>query len=244
MGLDVLVEEDFIKAHVVGGQHGFAALSVNTPLDRTDAAALLPDGRLHLALTRDTHERLGLVGAHSATTPNGYRVTLDLVSRKFNGTNPFYHKVRDALRERAAPLDLLCVTTRRRQRDRPAVHEWLGAQACAFTALGDGALSAATELPVAAAPCVLAAHRWQGLLASDSVERMIGACRRLLAARACPWAAVSVWGFEDAPVSWGGAEHGRSALGGGENDYHVLLLLGEQYALFVAAGAADGFTKF
>ncbi|KAJ1475252.1 hypothetical protein T484DRAFT_1829051 [Baffinella frigidus] len=23
----------------------------------------------------------------------------------------------------------------------------------------------------------------------------------------CAWAAVSVWGFEDAPVSWGRAEH-------------------------------------
>lgn len=53
-------------------------------------------------------------------------------------------------------------------------------------------------------------------------------------------------GFEDAPVSWAGAEHGRSVLGGGagENYYHVVLLPGEQYAVFVAAGAADCFTKF
>lgn len=53
-------------------------------------------------------------------------------------------------------------------------------------------------------------------------------------------------GFEDAPVSWGGAEHGRAVLGGGggENDYHIVLLPGEQYAVFVAAGAADCFTKY
>lgn len=53
----------------MGGAHSIAALSVNTPLDRTDAAALTPDGRLHLALTGDTHERLGLLGARSATSP-------------------------------------------------------------------------------------------------------------------------------------------------------------------------------
>lgn len=45
-------------------------------------------------------------------------------------------------------------------------------------------------------------------------------------------------------MSWGGAEHGRSALGGGENDYHLVMLSDEQYALFVAAGTADCFTKF
>ena len=47
-------------------------------------------------------------------------------------------------------------------------------------------------------------------------------------------------------MSWRGAEHGRTALGGcgGENDFHVVLLPGEQYAAFVAAGAADCFTKF
>ena len=47
-------------------------------------------------------------------------------------------------------------------------------------------------------------------------------------------------------MSWGGAEHGRAVLGGGggENDYNVVLLPSEQYAVFVAAGAADCFTKF
>jgi len=53
-------------------------------------------------------------------------------------------------------------------------------------------------------------------------------------------------GFGDAPVSWRGAEHGRATCdgGGGENDYSVVLLPGGQYVLFVASGAADGFTKF
>lgn len=66
-------------------------------------------------------------------------------------------------------------------------------RAFARTELDAGALSAAADLPVDARPRFLAKHRWQGLLAGGSVERLIAACRRLLRARACPWAALSVW---------------------------------------------------
>lgn len=55
------------------------------------------------------------------------------------------------------------------------------------------------------------------------------------------WAAVHVWGFPDAPVSWHGAPHGRGPILGGENDYTLLLLPGDQYVLFVAAGEGDSF---
>jgi len=54
------------------------AVSANTPLDRTDGAALTPDGRLHLALTRGAHERLGLVGARSRTGAGAPRFPLSL----------------------------------------------------------------------------------------------------------------------------------------------------------------------
>ena len=59
--------------------------------------------------------------------------------------------------------------------------------------LDAGTLSAAADLPADARPRALAQHRWQGLLPGKSVERLIAACRRLLGARACPWAALSVW---------------------------------------------------
>ncbi len=39
----------------------------------------------------------------------------------------------------------------------------------------------------------LTQHLWRGLLPSECVERLIDAGRGLLAAGACPWAAVSVW---------------------------------------------------
>ena len=63
----------------------------------------------------------------------------------------------------------------------------------ACTELDAGALSAAADLPADAQRRALAQHRWQGLLAGGSVERLIVACRGLLRARACPWAVLSVW---------------------------------------------------
>ena len=59
----------------------------------------------------------------------------------------------------------------------------------------------------------------------------------------CEWAAVHVWGFRDAPVSWHGARHGRGPLLGGENDFTLLLLPRDQYVLFIAAGEGDGFSR-
>jgi len=59
----------------------------------------------------------------------------------------------------------------------------------------------------------------------------------------CAWAAVHVWGFQDAPVSWHGAVHGHGPMLGGENDYTVLLLPGGQYVLYVAAGEGDHFSS-
>ena len=57
------------------------------------------------------------------------------------------------------------------------------------------------------------------------------------------WAAVHVWGFQDTPVSWHGACHGHGPLLGGEDDYTVLLLPGDQYVLYVAAGEGDHFSS-
>ena len=64
--LAALADEDFVERHVRPEAAHFCALSVNTPLDRTDAAAVLPDGRLVLAVTDETHQKLGLVGLKKA----------------------------------------------------------------------------------------------------------------------------------------------------------------------------------
>ena len=67
--LATLADEDFVERHIRAEAACFGALSVNTPLDRTDAAAFLPDGRLLLTVAEDTYTRLGLLGAHDQDRP-------------------------------------------------------------------------------------------------------------------------------------------------------------------------------
>ncbi|KAI8915025.1 ribonuclease P 40kDa subunit-domain-containing protein [Powellomyces hirtus] len=55
-----------------------------------------------------------------------------------------------------------------------------------------------------------------------------------------PWAAVMVWGFRDAPVSWRGMEHG--CLLGGENDYLLVFKPDNQCMLFQAVASHDRFS--
>lgn len=51
------------------------------------------------------------------------------------------------------------------------------------------------------------------------------------------WAALTVHGFADAPVSWGTNEHG--VLKGGDNFYSLLMFQDDTYLLYLAAGAHD-----
>lgn len=93
-------------------------------------------------------------------------------------------------------------------------------------------------------PVDIASLRWEGLLPAASILDAITLCRDEVSRGACPWAAVMVWGFVDAPVSWQGAEHGRGPIMGGENDYILLVLPEDQYVLFVSAGEGDSFAHF
>ena len=53
-------------------------------------------------------------------------------------------------------------------------------------------------------------------------------CRQCLEADGSfPWAALSVWGFEDAPVSWRTNEHGWHFSG--DNNYTVVLFRTGQF---------------
>ena len=74
------------------------------------------------------------------------------------------------------------------------------------------------------------ALRWRGMLAPSAVHGLLTQAVALVERGAVPWAALSVWGFADAPVSWGLQEH-RFTLGGAENDYVVVVLPGGRCVL-------------
>jgi hypothetical protein len=74
--LSVFLETDFVERHIRAECAQFCALSINARLDTTDACAILPDGRLLISATRETYERLGVVGAHAAQTAGESNVSL------------------------------------------------------------------------------------------------------------------------------------------------------------------------
>ena len=52
-----------------------------------------------------------------------------------------------------------------------------------------------------------------------------------------PWAALTVWGFEDAPVSWKSNEHGW--LCSGDNGYTLVLFRSGHYWLLTSLASHD-----
>ena len=76
--------------------------------------------------------------------------------------------------------------------------------------------------------------RWRGMLAPSVVRGLLMQAVALVERGAVPWAALTVWGFADAPVSWGLQEH-RFTLQGAENDYVVVVLPGGRCVLRYAS---------
>ncbi|XP_028986991.1 ribonuclease P protein subunit p40 isoform X2 [Betta splendens] len=77
-----------------------------------------------------------------------------------------------------------------------------------------------------------------GLLLPHDVQRLIQELRCYLGqCQPESWVSLTVHGFVDSPVSWGGKEHG--VLRGGENFYTLFIFHDHTYHLHLAAGAQD-----
>ncbi|XP_026168917.1 ribonuclease P protein subunit p40 [Mastacembelus armatus] len=77
-----------------------------------------------------------------------------------------------------------------------------------------------------------------GLLLPQDVHRLIQEIRCYLEQPQLEsWLSLTVHGFVDSPVSWGGREHG--VLRGGENFYTLLMFHDHTYHLHLATGAHD-----
>ncbi|XP_040001919.1 ribonuclease P protein subunit p40 [Xiphias gladius] len=75
-----------------------------------------------------------------------------------------------------------------------------------------------------------------GLLLPQDIHRIIQEIRSYLEQpRLESWVSLTVHGFVDSPVSWGGSEHGF--LRGGENFYTLLMFHDHTYHLHLATGA-------
>jgi hypothetical protein len=69
--LQLLLQESFLDSYIQKGK--FYAFSHEARLDRGNAFAILPTGKLYLALDKDTYEQLGLEGKQSSFIPKGQR---------------------------------------------------------------------------------------------------------------------------------------------------------------------------
>ena len=125
------------------------------------------------------------------------------------------------------------------------LHEWLGMVALDLRAAlysapqpAEPLLSQLSLLNLRLAPPAAGhschALRWSGMLAPSVVRGLLMQAVALVERGAVPWAALTVWGFADAPVSWGLQEH-RFTLQGAENDYVVVVLPGGRCVLRYAS---------
>lgn len=82
--LACLMEHDFVERQIRAEAASFCAVSIDTRADVGDSAAILPDGKLHLAVSKEAYQRLGLHGAHVPHNPGAQpSICLHLLSRHF-----------------------------------------------------------------------------------------------------------------------------------------------------------------
>lgn len=79
-------------------------------------------------------------------------------------------------------------------------------------------------------------YSWSGMISIEQVQRSVARAESLLQERAVPWAALTVWGFSDAPVSWGNTEHNDDYTCP-ENNYTLLLMPHSHRIVFYMLGA-------
>ncbi|TPX67249.1 hypothetical protein SpCBS45565_g03965 [Spizellomyces sp. 'palustris'] len=121
--------------------------------------------------------------------------------------------------------------------------EWLGLLACGAARIKAGnkvdPFFSVYSAPESSKPDTIVSVRWTGYLTTHQILRIKDRVKDCMKTEGLPWAAILVWGFRDAPVSWREEDHGYFL--GGENDY-VLVFRGEQQCIsYQAVGTYDGF---
>eukprot|EP01112_Ceratiomyxa_fruticulosa_P012053 TRINITY_DN3319_c0_g1_i1.p1 TRINITY_DN3319_c0_g1~~TRINITY_DN3319_c0_g1_i1.p1 ORF type:complete len:385 (-),score=66.01 TRINITY_DN3319_c0_g1_i1:87-1241(-) len=81
---------------------------------------------------------------------------------------------------------------------------------------------------------------YEGLIPPSVVNVVVDTLRVFVSKRDFDWGLLTVWGFDDAPLSWGTCEHGF--LQSGENNYTFVVLPNDQYCFFSAGGNYDSFS--
>eukprot|EP00242_Pyramimonas_sp_CCMP2087_P013234 CAMPEP_0198219618 /NCGR_PEP_ID=MMETSP1445-20131203/75324_1 /TAXON_ID=36898 /ORGANISM="Pyramimonas sp., Strain CCMP2087" /LENGTH=218 /DNA_ID=CAMNT_0043897089 /DNA_START=58 /DNA_END=710 /DNA_ORIENTATION=+ len=94
-------------------QSDWCAYSACTALDRADVVAVTPDASLHLSLSKETYQQMGLQGARSKEDASGERfhVRLNLRGEELKSGSPRYIKLVQLWEQIARPLAFVSVGT-------------------------------------------------------------------------------------------------------------------------------------
>ncbi|XP_038070339.1 ribonuclease P protein subunit p40-like [Patiria miniata] len=131
-----------------------------------------------------------------------------------------------------------CEETQVRSCDAAEVYEWLGAVACQCDCSGASDSFVNTyrcpepSQQVSSSVC----HRWTGLITSERILHMLDALRSKVECSRMPWAALTVHGFTDSPVSWGSREHGFSKYG---NNLYTFVIFPKEQRYWLIMGIGD-----
>ncbi|XP_028410049.1 ribonuclease P protein subunit p40-like [Dendronephthya gigantea] len=92
VSLTEIINAEFISKFVRPGS--ICALSHGTKIDTSDCAALLPTGILHLSLTKDSYESLGIQGKPSAFNNNlRFDIEINLLAPYFKPNKKYFERV-------------------------------------------------------------------------------------------------------------------------------------------------------
>lgn len=124
------------------------------------------------------------------------------------------------------------------------VFEWFGMLACEASRISAtdkvDPFYSVYATPDPCQPTTVTKLSRTGFISSQEISSVMKQAVDSVSVGGMPWAAVMVWGFRDAPVSWRREEHGY--LTGGENDYLVVFKPNNRCLVFQALGSNDGFS--
>eukprot|EP00474_Spongospora_subterranea_P010595 CRZ11053.1 hypothetical protein [Spongospora subterranea] len=102
------------------------------------------------------------------------------------------------------------------------------------------------EMEFQSSPCSCSTRRLSGMISSNTVESWMNEAKSLVESKSVPWAAVSVFGFADSPISWRPVDSGKTWNRsqhdfeyGGENLYVVVILSDLSSIVVQVCGALD-----
>uniref|UniRef100_A0A8C9Y489 Ribonuclease P/MRP 40 subunit n=1 Tax=Sander lucioperca TaxID=283035 RepID=A0A8C9Y489_SANLU len=250
-----LLDTHFLETVRHGGVSG---LSYRTRLDEDNCVALMPNGKHSLL------ELLGVEGKPSRfnhRTKSRFVVCVDLTDSSMAPGERGYQRLVTGLTSRlplktdflmSLPGGGASVQALLSRYDwsehRPEVSSCsLTDLLCPAPLTSDPPWLGAVHLPVLAGlsePNKKLSHALRvsvcGLLSHQDVQKLIQEIRVYLSVSppgSASWASVTLHGFVDSPVSWGGEEHG--VLRGGDNFLSLMMFPDQSYLLHLATGAHD-----